>query len=219
MYRSIIQLLKNNLYFFIPLIVFYCFGIYRIIFYSKVDTHLFFNQWVGNKFFDEFFKYATFLGDGWFVIAVGILWLFKNIRQGVMILISYALAGGFVSILKNYVFDEYRPSFAFNFFFKDKIVKYVDGVELLALNSFPSGHSTAAFALFSSLALFEKNQWIKFIYALMAIIVTFSRVYLSQHWLNDILAGSLIGLLVSFVVYSFFEKYQFLIHKDKGLMG
>jgi membrane-associated phospholipid phosphatase len=201
------------------MIVFYCFGIYKILFNSKVDTHLFFNQLVGIKFFDEFFKYVTFLGDGWFVISVGILWLLKNIRQGVMILISYSLAGGFVSILKNFVFDDYRPSFAFNFFFKDKIVKYVDGVELLALNSFPSGHSTAAFALFSSLALFEKNQWIKFLYALMAIIVAFSRVYLSQHWLNDILAGSLIGLLVSFFVYLFFEKYKFLVHQDKGLMG
>jgi membrane-associated phospholipid phosphatase len=69
--------------------------------------------------------------------------------------------------------------------------------------SFPSGHATTAFALYGLLAYFlyrhydkSKNQhfylWAAFI---LSVLVGFSRIYLGVHYLSDVLAGFLLGLL------------------------
>ncbi len=42
-------------------------------------------------------------------------------------------------------------------------------------------------------------------YLLPAILVAYSRIYLSQHFLSDVLAGSLLGVLVAFIVFYFFN--------------
>ncbi len=211
--------IKKNKYFYIPSAIFYAFGIFRVYAYSKIDNHLFFNQLVGNPYADWFFKYLTYLGDGWFLIFIAIVWMFKNIRESVLLLCSYAIAGGLTAILKNYVFDEARPHFVFDYYHKDIFVKYVDGVEILALNSFPSGHSTTAFVLFSFIAFHLKNPLHQITMSVLAILVAFSRVYLSQHWLNDILAGSLIGLIITTFFHYLFDTKPFLEKMNKSILN
>ncbi|MEW6773856.1 MAG: phosphatase PAP2 family protein [Bacteroidota bacterium] len=211
------NIIRQNQIFFVPILLFYLFAVYRIVFYSKIDNHLFFNQLVGNYYVDWFFKYLTYFGDGWVVVLVGILWLFKNIRQGLILLLSYGIAGGLVAILKNYIFDVSRPHFVFDYFYKDIQVKYVDGVDLLALNSFPSGHSTSALVLFTFIALHLNNNIYKLIMAIAGLLVAFSRVYLSQHWLNDIVAGSCIGIILTLLIYTLFEKFQWLNKYDRSI--
>jgi membrane-associated phospholipid phosphatase len=69
--------------------------------------------------------------------------------------------------------------------------------------SFPSGHATTAFALYGLLAYFlyrhydkSRNQHIYLWAALiLSVIVGFSRIYLGVHYLSDVLAGFLLGLL------------------------
>jgi len=218
LFKTLLKTLRENGYFFIPLILFYCFAIYRISMYSKIDNHLFFNQIVGNPFVDSIFKYLTYLGDGFFVVGVGLLWSIKNLRQSLIILVSYSIAGGIVAVLKNYVFDVPRPHFIFDYYHKDIFVKYVDGVEVFALNSFPSGHSTAGMVLFTCLAFYFSNSAIKVLMSILGIIVAFSRVYLSQHWINDITVGTFIGWIVTliFIVleknYQWFKKLNYPIH-------
>jgi membrane-associated phospholipid phosphatase len=77
----------------------------------------------------------------------------------------------------------------------------VPGYENYLYNSFPSGHTTSAFTTFFCLALIIENKYIKFIMFGMALTIGFSRVYLSQHFLNDVYAGSLIGVITSIVTY------------------
>ncbi len=212
------NLLKKNVFYFLMLVVFYIIAFYRLMLFSKIENHLWINQLVGNYYVDNFFKYLTHLGDGLFVVLVGIIWLFKNVRQGLILLIAYALAGGIVAILKNYVFDVARPHFVLDYFHKDIVVKYVKGVEVLALNSFPSGHSTAAFVLFTFLAFQTCANWLKALMGFMGILVAFSRVYLSQHWLNDIVAGSLIGLVITTIVIALVEYKQWLNQFNKSVL-
>lgn len=69
--------------------------------------------------------------------------------------------------------------------------------------SFPSGHATTALALYGFLAYFlfrhyhkSQNQYAYLWAALvLSIIVGFSRIYLGVHYLSDVLAGFLLGLL------------------------
>ena len=79
----------------------------------------------------------------------------------------------------------------------------VPGFENYLYNSLPSGHSTSAFTTFLCLALIIENKAMKFGLFMMALTVGFSRVYLSQHFLNDVYAGSLIGVITSFLIYQF----------------
>jgi membrane-associated phospholipid phosphatase len=93
-----------------------------------------------------------------------------------------------------------RPSHVFKWIVKAPL-HIVDMSELYIHNSFPSGHSTQAFAIFICLSLFVRNHLNKLLFLGIAILVAFSRVYLSQHWLVDITVGSIIGSLTAMVLY------------------
>jgi membrane-associated phospholipid phosphatase len=171
---------------------------------GKVQIHKAMNMYVGNVSIDEFFKYITHLGDGAFAIFIAILFLFIDVRKSLYILLSYAGAGIVSFVLKHIVYpDIYRPHFVFGYFVREKL-KEVEGVDLIGLNSFPSGHALSAFALFFSLLFMSKNHFLKIIYFLLAVLAAYSRVHLSQHWLIDIYVGSIIGVFFSLLFYAVF---------------
>ncbi len=62
--------------------------------------------------------------------------------------------------------------------------------------SFPSGHSTLAFAYSSVIAKEYNNFFWKFGWYGLAVMTAYARVYNNKHWLSDIILGSAIGLFV-----------------------
>ena len=108
-------------------------------------------------------------------------------------------------ILKN-VFSMPRPK---QFFAPGQYAFFIDGVTHTGFASFPSGHSTSVFALATILALLEKNKKTNVAYLLGAVAVGYSRIYLGQHFLNDVLMGASIGMITAVLVYWIFtEKLQ-----------
>lgn len=197
--------IKNNWSYLFPYFLAVSIASYFLFLYDKLQIHIQINKLVGNPLVDAFFKYFTHVGDGVVAAMIGLLVLLKNIKQGVFILSTYIVSGLMTSFLKNYIFyDVNRPHFVFGFYFPNTQINYVDGVDMMGLNSFPSGHSTSAFALFTCLALLTKSKPLKFIFLIFAFLAAFSRTYLSQHWLVDITAGSLIGTITSIVFYYVF---------------
>jgi membrane-associated phospholipid phosphatase len=72
--------------------------------------------------------------------------------------------------------------------------------------SFPSGHSTVAFAISAVLASHVKETWFSiFIYSLSSLTAA-SRIYLDKHWLSDVVLGSAIGYVAGQAVVKFHEK-------------
>jgi len=61
--------------------------------------------------------------------------------------------------------------------------------------SFPSGHATTSFAAATILAYFDKKR--KKLFYLIAALIAFSRVYLGYHYFLDVVAGAIIGAMVS----------------------
>ena len=172
---------------------------------GKVQIHYMINEFVGNWYMDLFFKYITHLGDGLFAIVLVIIMLFINVKKSMYLLLSYSFASITTTILKNVIFiDNWRPGFVFQWFVRQPI-KFVDDVSLnMGNNSLPSGHATAAFAIFFSLVFMSKNQLLKCVFFIIAILAAFSRTYLSQHWLVDIYFGSIIGFGFSVLFYFVF---------------
>lgn len=64
--------------------------------------------------------------------------------------------------------------------------------------SFPSTH---AMAVFSVLPFINKNTKFPKVFILYALIVAFSRVYFSYHYLSDVVFGALFGYVIGSIIY------------------
>jgi len=190
------QILKDNLPFLILYIIFLVPSVLLLIIFSKEQIHLAINSF-HTDLFDFFFLYITFLGSGVFAIIVALILLFIKFRYFLIAILSFISSAFVAQFLKRVVFyDVDRPAE----FFKNIVdLHIVKGQKILYHFSFPSGHSVTIFALCFALSYFVKNSLLKLLFALIAIIVAFSRVYLSQHFLIDIVVGSLIGIIFSMI--------------------
>lgn len=179
---------------------------FYLLSYDKLTLHQKVNSVVGNPAIDSFFKYFTNVGDGLLAIIVGIVLMFFSIRNGLYVLVSHAVSGGISSICKNFIFNYTRPFFTFDYYHKHIKIKYVEGVQMVGQYSFPSGHATTAFTLFTCLALLTPNKFLKIFFLFIASLAAYSRIYISQHWLVDIFAGSIVGATIATAFYFIFIK-------------
>ena len=91
----------------------------------------------------------------------------------------------------------------------DVTLPLVEGVKMNLWLSFPSGHTTTFFVLFFSLSIILCAENIKgknilsFICFLCATFGAYTRIYLSQHFALDILAGILIAIFSTLLLYYF----------------
>jgi membrane-associated phospholipid phosphatase len=199
---------QNGFYLFVYGVVLAVLG-YILLHHGKVQIHLVINAWVGNPLWDNFFKYITHVGDGLFACIIIFVLLFINIRKSFYILISYLAAAVISSFLKYILYpDTFRPHSTFGYFIRDVKLNEVEGVEMASIRSFPSGHALSAFALFFCLMFMTRNQALKALFFLLAFVSSFSRLYLSQHWLVDVYVGSLIGVGFSLLFYVCFYNTQ-----------
>lgn len=201
------QLFRDNIAFFIPYLLFLLIAGIFLSLYSKGDAHLILNQY-RYPVCDSFFCYATWLGDFTAVIIIVLLLCFFKYRFALLVGFSNIFSSVITQLLKHTLFSDIdRPT---KFFEGVHKLNLVAGYENYLYNSFPSGHTTSAYTTFFCLALIIENKLLKFCMFLIAFTVGLSRVYLSQHFLNDVYAGSLIGVSVSIFTY----QYLFLDKKE-----
>ena len=200
-----LKLINKNRIFLIAYVLILIAGLIPVLLYSKADIHLFINRF-HSPFFDTFFRYITHLGSGIAAAVVVIVLLFIKIRYSFILALSAITSGILVQLLKRFVFPGLERPVVF---FQDIAELYIiRGVDLHTHFSFPSGHSATAFIIFGIIALISEKEWIKIVALLSAVIISFSRVYLSQHFLGDILAGSVIGMLVLIFFYWYFHTLK-----------
>jgi membrane-associated phospholipid phosphatase len=196
-------ILRSNLSFLFPYLIFLFSGAVLIIANSKADTHLEFNSY-HNSFFDVFFLYVTNLGDGVTAVLVVIISLVVKFRYALIVGLANIISASITQTLKHTIFSGVvRPK---KFFEGIHDLYFVPGMENYLYNSFPSGHSTCAFSLYFSLALIVESKTYKLILFIVAFLVGYSRIYLSQHFLQDVYAGSIIGVGISLLVFYFIQK-------------
>ena len=199
------QIWFQNLAFLLPFfLLLLAIGILQVL-YTQGAILMWVNQ-QNNLVADVFFKYATHLGDGFLCAMAGLSFLLFSYRKGITVLLTYALPGILSSIIKSLA-NVPRPA---AYFEKSLYLLHrVDGVVWYYNHSFPSGHTTSAFALYFLLAVWSKNNVAKFSCLLLALAVGYSRMYLLQHFLIDVTFGALLGTAGSFLVYFGLEKYWY----------
>jgi membrane-associated phospholipid phosphatase len=206
------EFIKNNAVIWIPYLVLVTVASYYMYQFEKQAIHIFFNRFVGNATINSFFYYITYLGDGRLAALLLLCIILYNVRTGIYATFSFLSSVIVSNSLKYFFYDDVnRPYFYFQYLDNSYDLNIVEGVDMHIHNSFPSGHATQAFAILMCLAfVLPAKRW-KFLIFAIAVITSLSRVYLSQHWLADVTAGSMIGMAASISFYALFiyhDRFQ-----------
>lgn len=199
------RLLLNNLAFLGPYFFVAILSLFWVLTYDKLTLHLYLNQF-HNAFLDNAFPLLTHLGDGLTVGLISFALLFINIRWAFFLGTASIVNSLLVQYLKRGVFAEhFRP---FYYFKESEGFHIVEGVDMHERFAFPSGHTAAAFCLYFGLALIVKNPVVKGALFFVALVAGLSRIYLSQHFVEDTLFGSFIGLCCAFFFYYAWSNFR-----------
>ena len=152
---------------------------------------------------NTFFINYTNVGDGLFALFISvILFFYKRKKQALALLLSFLISGLLVQIIKNLVTSP-RPRL---FFTSGQYTQFIDGVTLSNNSSFPSGHTASAFAVATVLVLTMQNKNWQLPILFAATLAGYSRMYLAQHFLTDVMMGAFLGLIAG--IYSVYLVYH-----------
>ena len=167
---------------------------------NKVDCFIKLNP-VHDRWLDIFFIGLTWLGDGLFSLlaAALVVWFWKDYRLTIHIVIAYLASGLAAQVMKR-IWMAPRPRAIIE---TGLYKNFLAGISHTGFNSFPSGHTTSAFALATILALHSAKKGWGIFFLFLAIGVGYSRIYLGQHFLPDVTAGAILGTATGLLVYGF----------------
>lgn len=207
-----------NPYFFIPFIIWVIGGGIALTMFDNKTLFAAFNTHYSEAG-DIIMLYTTWLGEGVFSAIVLLLLLGVSSLRNWWYFLAAVLTNGlpplFIQAIKTNV-GAPRPLKYFN---------EADWIHILPVwprlmeRSFPSGHTCAAFCLFSFLAILlpaKHRAWGTVLF-MLAILVGYSRMYLAAHFFADVYAGSIIGTLFILVVMAIMHHYQDRFFKEKTI--
>jgi membrane-associated phospholipid phosphatase len=174
--------------------LFWIFALLIIVQTDKLSLHLYFNSF-HSQIGDFIMPHFTNVGDGLFLLLVAFfMFLFRSRKLAIILFIAFLISSGLVQFLKHFVFENHmRPMYVFQHV---KEFHQIKDFQYHFYQSFPSGHSTSAFVLFTFIAMnFAKRWQTQILCFLGALFFAFTRVYLSQHYFEDMFTGALIGFL------------------------
>ena len=155
---------------------------------------------------DKIMPYITYMGNNgliWIVISVILLANKKYRYAGVMCILSLIL-GAFLcdGILKN-IIRRPRPFMS------------MPNLHLLIPEpsgySFPSGHATSSFA--AAGILYKEFKKYGIYPLILAVLISFSRVYLFVHYPIDVVTGAALGLICSQIVLYIAAKFRIAVEQ------
>lgn len=183
---------------------------------EKGETELLINSKF-NVGLGQFFRYATHLGDGIMYAIIIALFLLIKYYNALLLFLTSVIQTIIVQVMKKIIYPEaLRPSAYFENH-EGVILNFAEGVKMHSVHSFPSGHTATAFAIAVILtAIIKKPIW-SFFFFIAACIAGFSRVYLLQHFFEDVFTGALIGIASALFILFILKKYFPSMSENKNL--
>lgn len=127
--------------------------------------------------------------------------LLNKSRKSKFFIIIYSLLISIVlTVLLKYCLGRQRPVF----FEALNISGFYPFTSDWAFNSMPSGHTSSSFAVLGIIVFFHKK--LNIIVYLIGFLIGISRVCFGAHFLSDVILGSFIGVLASWISYKYIYK-------------
>lgn len=158
-------------------------------------------QWVQTihgGFLDKLMVIITSLGEGGIIfiaVALALLCTKKYRKAGVAIIVALLVMEVGNNLILKTIFARPRP---FNldptqYAWWHEIYKFPELVKRPDSYSFPSGHTSSAFAAGVALLWYDRKFGIPL--TLFAAVMGFSRIYVEVHYCTDVLFGALAGIV------------------------
>lgn len=188
---------------FFSLALVFVLGIFVAI-YGKDRSFLMINGYYSTKA-DYFFNYVTLLGEWVLWVPVFLYAIFLKRDFFIPVLAALLICTLLTHLGKRMIFaGEPRPLRV--------LEDLARAVPLLKhnnyVNSFPSGHTSTAFTTALLLTFIIRRKIAVFLFPFIAFLVGYSRVYLAQHFVTDVLAGSIIGIISSYCALLLHNHFQ-----------
>jgi len=171
----------------------------KLIYFDIVITNFLKNLLPHNFFFDLFFSFFSLKGNAifvWILVIIIALFLEEKKHPGISkndkkFIIVFTLSFLTTAFLVNYPLK--------NFFHRPRPNQLIS-ITCPTDFSFPSGHAATAFAAATVLTFFDKKR--RFFYSTIAFLIAYSRIYLGCHYFLDVLAGGVVGIIISKIILS-----------------
>lgn len=165
---------------------------------------------------------TPFLDEVMWIVSGRLTWIplyiflvYLAIRQsgwkvGLLFLAGAAISVGLADVISTQALKEvvqrYRPSH--NLAIKDQLHFYQTGWGEYYVGGkygFVSSHAANFFAIaaFSISFLIDYKKWLTPLLIFIAVLVSFSRIYLGVHYFSDVFVGGLLGMSIALLVYHF----------------
>ena len=151
---------------------------------------------------DKFMVTITSLGN-MSIIWIAFIIIFLSTKEyktmGKVMVLGFILNLIIVNLLLKNIFARVRP---FN------IVNHADLlIPTLKDGSFPSGHTSYAFTIFTIVLFMAKKKSLKVLTGILAVLIAFSRLYLYVHFPTDVIGGVIIGFILAILAMKiYFSK-------------
>ncbi len=170
----------------------------------------FINSNLKSKFLDFYISLISYCDFKYFnlsffvilIISIGILWNNKKecFWTALILLVCILAIGAVITFFLKHYFERLRPLKVLG----DKNVNTFFE-EICHNDAFPSGHTQIAFSICTFMFIVVRKYW--YWYLILALGVSFERIYAGYHFPFDVLAGAVIGIISAYVTDALFRKY------------
>jgi hypothetical protein len=149
-----------------------------------------------------FFRGVTVLGSEYFYVLLIAIWFWAVDKRGSILTVFVLIA----SVVSNYwlkiIFKNPRPP----------ITNWLPGVH--ASNyGLPSAHTQNSMVIWGWMGLKSRTWWMGALCIVLIGLIGLSRVYIGVHWLGDVVAGWVVGLLLLIALWKLEEPIHFFLSK------
>lgn len=197
-----------NPWFIVPFILWVVLGGIALLVFDRQLLFATFNTH-HTPFFDVFMLYVTKMGEGIFGAIILLLLLALTTFRNWWYFAAAVLCNVVPALLTQWIKFQVRAPRPLSYFRDAPWIHTTPAWERLLENSFPSGHTCAAFCLYAflSLVLTPRFKSAGLLFFLLALLVGFSRMYLAAHFFLDVYVGSIIGVFFTILVVWLMNRY------------